>query len=274
MTKKTTRNITLAITSALLIYASTQINLPSKEENLQTVSEPSVTLSTPETERTVTVPLEIVFEEEHLTEFSGDKQEEFLPLLPKENEPVPTTPSQQATTLTEKQADTREVLPTVTLTETTSENQITPEEVCEPTINIPDAGTMNGIDYGTSQTIQPDVTKPTYTQEQLTDPSQKPDGTPVDSPTLTQTYDQTATPTTVQADDVYWQIQNGTYEFNGDEIIYTDRSIIYITFPPENQEPVYVPGFGWVEPSNEPNIRVQLLDMYESGVKVGTMGGG
>lgn len=38
---------------------------------------------------------------------------------------------------------------------------------------------MNGIDYGTSQTIQP-APEPTYTPEQLLDPTQTPDGTPVE----------------------------------------------------------------------------------------------
>lgn len=237
------------------------------------MSEPAVILSTPEPEKTVTEPLEVEFEKEPLTEFSEDKQEETPPPLPTENDPVPTTSSQQATTLTKKQTVTREVFPTVSLSDSTSVNQIPPEEVSEFASKIPESGTMNGIDYDTSQTIQPDVTKPTYTQEQLTDPTQKPDGTPVDSPIVTQTYEQSTTLTTSQADDVYWQIQNGTYEFNGDEVIYTERSIIYITFPPEDQESVYIPGFGWVEPCYEPNIRVQLLDMYESGIKVGTMGG-
>jgi hypothetical protein len=42
-----------------------------------------------------------------------------------------------------------------------------------------DSTTGSGADdNGTEQTIQPDVTKPEYTDEQLTDPSQKPNGEP------------------------------------------------------------------------------------------------
>ncbi|MFI3255475.1 MAG: hypothetical protein R3Y63_14245 [Eubacteriales bacterium] len=197
MTKKTTRNITLAITSALLIYASTQINLSSKEENLQSVSVPVVILSTPEPERTVTEPQGVVLEEEQVAEFSEDVPEESPTQLPKENELVPTTSPQQATTLTQKQADTVEPVTTVN---------------------------------------QAEATKPTYTEEQLTDPSQKPDGTPVE------VYLQDVTPLT--------------------------------PIPEENSTDLaYVPGFGWV-PLPDPCEVIFAEDMYMNGNKVGTMGGG
>lgn len=272
---KKTKFATALLATALL---SNGFTLDTKEEATSPEPEHTAEVVEEQESKPANIPLNMVPEEEIEVEvfeedFNQPENETPQP-LPTENEPVPTTSPQQASTLTQKQADTKEVLPTVSLSESTSENQITPEEVCDTPINLPEVDTMNGIDYGSSQTIQPDVTKTTYTEEQLTDPTQKPDGSPVDSPTVTQTYEQTATPTPTQADDFYWQIQNGTYQFNGDEVIYTERSIIYITFPPENQEPVYIPGFGWVEPSGEPSIRVQALDMYESGVKVGTMGGG
>ncbi len=272
---KKNKCVTALLTTALLTYG---FALTTNEESLtQEPNSPPEVLSEA-TPLLGSKTLYLVSSEEMKTDIpeqdSAPPEEVTPPPDPEESEPVPATSPQQATTLTQTQADTGEVLPTVSLTETTSENSITTEDVSEFTINIPEAGTMNGIDYGTIQTIQPDVTKPSYTEEQLTDPTQKPDGTPVNSPTMTQTWEPPTTQTTSQADDVYWQIQNDTYEFHGDEIIYTEHSIIHVTYPPENLEPVYFLGFGWIEPSSEPTIRVEVLDMEESGIKVGTMGGG
>ncbi|MFI3255717.1 MAG: hypothetical protein R3Y63_15540 [Eubacteriales bacterium] len=81
-------------------------------------------------------------------------------------------------------------------------------------------------------------------------------------------------PDTQNSENILQKILNNTYEFNGDEVIYTETAIIYITFPTaEELQPVYINGFGWVEPSNEPIVRIQALDMIEYGVKVGNMGG-
>ncbi len=44
-----------------------------------------------------------------------------------------------------------------------------------PEIELEDE-TIGGVDTGTEQTIQPDVVKPTYTEEQLTNPDVKPNG--------------------------------------------------------------------------------------------------
>lgn len=54
-----------------------------------------------------------------------------------------------------------------------------------PPIQIPqESESANGVDKGTDQTIQPDVPeKPTYTEEELTNPEQKPNGEKVDKPT-------------------------------------------------------------------------------------------
>ncbi|MDD3253800.1 MAG: hypothetical protein PHV18_14725 [Lachnospiraceae bacterium] len=63
---------------------------------------------------------------------------------------------------------------------TEKENDIT-----VPAIDIPEeVKSSNGVDTGTEQTIQPDVEeKPTYTEEELTNPNQKPNGEKVDPPT-------------------------------------------------------------------------------------------
>ena len=54
-----------------------------------------------------------------------------------------------------------------------------------PNIEIPkDTENPNGDDKGTDQTIQPDIPqKPTYTEEELKNPDQKPSGEKVDKPT-------------------------------------------------------------------------------------------
>lgn len=54
-----------------------------------------------------------------------------------------------------------------------------------PDIEIPqETENPNGDDKGTDQTIQPDIPeKPTYTEEELKNPDQKPNGEKVDKPT-------------------------------------------------------------------------------------------
>ena len=58
-------------------------------------------------------------------------------------------------------------------------------EISVPDIVIPEATeNPNGDDEGTDQTIQPDVPqKPSYTEEELTNPNQKPSGEKVEPPT-------------------------------------------------------------------------------------------
>jgi hypothetical protein len=54
-----------------------------------------------------------------------------------------------------------------------------------PNIELPnETENLNGDDKGTDQTIQSDIPdKPTYTEEELTNPEQKPNGEKVDKPT-------------------------------------------------------------------------------------------
>ncbi|WP_317855138.1 DUF6550 family protein [Chakrabartyella piscis] len=51
-----------------------------------------------------------------------------------------------------------------------------------PSTAIEDMEIVNGDDEGTEQTIQPDAEKPTYTEEELTNPYQTPNGIPVEPP--------------------------------------------------------------------------------------------
>lgn len=58
-------------------------------------------------------------------------------------------------------------------------------DIIVPPINIPEeVKSSNGVGTGTEQTIQPDVEqKAAYTEEELTNPTQKPNGEKVDPPT-------------------------------------------------------------------------------------------
>ena len=71
-------------------------------------------------------------------------------------------------------------------------------------IQIPDAtppaSSDNGaVDTGTEQTIQGDVTKPEYTEEELKNPDQKPNGEPVTEADTVQDHDKVETPVTPPA---------------------------------------------------------------------------
>ncbi|KXL53809.1 hypothetical protein CLNEO_10350 [Anaerotignum neopropionicum] len=100
------------------------------------------------------------------------------------------------------------------------ENQITvsPIEVSEQ----PDAD--NGaVDQGTEQTIQGDAKKPTYTQEELTNPDQKPNGDEVTEQDKPVDHDKVETPSETQIQDE--QPQSGD----------------------KKDGQIYVPGFGWIK---------------------------
>ncbi|WP_283674491.1 DUF6550 family protein [Butyricicoccus sp. Marseille-Q5471] len=64
----------------------------------------------------------------------------------------------------------------------------------------PPASSDNGaVDTGTEQTIQGDVTKPKYTEEQLKNPDQKPNGEPVTEKDKVQDHDKVETPVVTPA---------------------------------------------------------------------------
>ncbi len=146
-------------------------------------------------------------------------------------------------------------------------------------VKIPEAGTMNGDDKGTSQTIQPDVaTKPTYSQSQLTDPTQTPDGgkvtvtedgeiTPeiVPEPTPTPVPTPEPEPPTTSTDTSSTTSSGTTSQSVAPNPDATPESNTGST-----DGMAYVPGFGWV-PQTGPSEVIQATDMYENGNKVGNM---
>ena len=100
----------------------------------------------------------------------------------------------------------------------------------------------------TEQSIQPDVTKPEEPSEQvLTDPTQMPDGTKVETPPVPVEHEAVVTPT--EPTPAPGEPQAGD--------------------TPNGQ--IYVPGFGWVENNGGGGSGTTLNDMYENGNKIGIM---
>ncbi len=172
----------------------------------------------------------------------------------------------------------------------------------DPNITIPLPGTMNGDDQGTQQSIQPDVPeKPTYTEEQLTDPTQTPSGGKVTvsssgeivaekAPTTSssQTTTTESPPEIVILPESVTENQEAPSTETPSETEKQDSTSSTVTTPPStstsgtnsntssdstsggNEGMAYVPGFGWV-PQTGPTEVIQATDMYENGNKVGSM---
>ncbi|NLO86910.1 MAG: hypothetical protein GX096_16000 [Clostridiales bacterium] len=94
---------------------------------------------------------------------------------------------------------------------------VTPPDTTQPT-----SSDNGAVSSGTEQTIQGDVSKPEYTEEQLTDPSQKPNGEKVTEPPTAVDHNNVEQPKdTPKADN---QPQGGDTK----------------------DGKIYVPGFGWI----------------------------
>lgn len=111
--------------------------------------------------------------------------------------------------------------------------------VTPPDIAQPESDDNGAVSSGTEQTIQSDVSKPEYTEEQTKDPTQKPNGEKVTEP-----------PKSVEHDKV---------EKPKDE-------------PKTNSQPQGggLPGFDNV-PDGGANQIINADDMYENGNKIGNM---
>ena len=100
----------------------------------------------------------------------------------------------------------------------------------------------------TEQSIQPEATKPAAPSEEvLKDPTQKPDGTVVDTPPEPVDHEQVETP--AQTEPAPGEPQAGDTK--------------------DGQ--IYVPGFGWVENHGGGGSGTTAEDMYENGNKIGSM---
>lgn len=106
----------------------------------------------------------------------------------------------------------------------------------------------NGVDKGTEQTIQPNIPeKPTYTEEEIKNPNQKPNGDSINENDKVQDHNKVEKPLKSPKEDN--QPQGGDVNSKGE---------------------TYLPGFGWIENSGENHGGV-AEDMYENGNKVGIM---
>ena len=118
----------------------------------------------------------------------------------------------------------------------------TPEEKDEPVMKpeipsstpVPDAG--GAVSSGTEQTIQPDPVKPTPSEDALKDPTQKPDGAPVEGAPIPGDHNNVTPPPP----------------------------------PPSTNTSGGLPGFDNV-PDGGPNQVTNADDMYENGNKIGIM---
>ena len=123
-------------------------------------------------------------------------------------------------------------------TEKEKEVIVTPPDTTQPT-NIDNGAVSNG----TEQTIQGDATKPEYTEEQLKDPTQKPNGEKVTEPPKPVDHDKVEQPKDTPK-------------------------------PQEPSKPISggnsIPGFDNV-PDGGANTVINADDMYENGNKVGSM---
>lgn len=104
-----------------------------------------------------------------------------------------------------------------------------------PDITEPENKDNGAISSGTEQTIQKDVEKPEYTEEQLTDPIQKPDGEKITEPPKPEDHDK-------------------------------------VEIPKEESKPKGggLPGFENVPDAGENKV-IEADDMYENGNKIGNM---
>ena len=124
--------------------------------------------------------------------------------------------------------------------ETNKNDEVKVEPIVVPKETQVDSG---ADDTGTDQKIQGDVPdKPTYTEEQLTDPTQKPDGEKVDPP---KSEDKNPTTTT------------------------TPKPNKPVTTT-EQKPSGGLPGFDSV-PDGGANEVIEVNDMYENGNKIGDM---
>lgn len=128
---------------------------------------------------------------------------------PPQDEPLPTQSSQPSD---------------VTVDPGTAEKEKEPV-VIPPSTSTPEPSNNGAVSSGTEQTIQPDVSKPEYTEDQLKDPTQKPNGDVVTEQDKPVEHDKVVQPTEPP------KPQESSKPSGGDT----------------KDGKIYVPGFGWIE---------------------------
>ena len=145
--------------------------------------------------------------------------------------------------LIEPDAITESADPGQTETETMMEDSEEETETIDETEG--EEETMQEQTDTARQSIQPEVTKPKEPEsEVLTNPSQKPDGTPAEVPDETTDTGVSASPESEISEPQAGDTSNGQ---------------------------IYIPGFGWVEDEGGGVNSIPVDDMYENGNKIGIM---
>ncbi|WMJ77033.1 MULTISPECIES: DUF6550 family protein [unclassified Sedimentibacter] len=125
--------------------------------------------------------------------------------------------------LPDQNSDTQKVaVESPDITEKEDDIKVPPIEIEKETNNA------NGVDKGTEQTIQADPIKPEYTDEQLINPDQKPNGEKVTEQDKPVEHTKVENPSTSPKSDN--QPQGGDVNSKGE---------------------TYLPGFGWIKNSGE-----------------------
>lgn len=152
---------------------------------------------------------------------------------PPKDEPLPTQSAQQDDVTVKTPTPEKEKEPVVT----------------PPEIPAPSQSANNGaVSSGTEQTIQGDVSKPAYTEEEWKDPAQKPDGKKVTEPPKPVDHDKVERPKDTPKDDS--QPQGGDTQ----------------------DDKIYVPGFGWIENNGGGGQGTTVDGDGDINKQVGTMG--
>lgn len=140
--------------------------------------------------------------------------------------------------------------PTISTLSVTGEETTTPvttkEVSVQPTSTEAEIQNMDtGDSSGTEQSIQPEVTKPAEPLEEAKkDPTKTPSGEKVT--------------TAVQAEENKVQSTTAPTQSSSES-------------ENNHEGEIYVPGFGWVEDNGGGSSGTTADDMYESGIKIGTM---
>lgn len=153
---------------------------------------------------------------------------------PPQEAPLPATSSQPGDVVV-RDPDTSGIPESQTPEKEDEEPVMKPEQI---PVSSPSSDAGGGaVSSGTEQTIQADPVKPTPSEEELKDPTQKPDGTPVQGTPTPEDHNNVTPPPP----------------------------------PPSTNTGGGLPGFDNV-PDAGPNQVTEAEDMYENGNKIGIMG--
>ena len=139
-------------------------------------------------------------------------------------------------------------------TEPTTENK--PNIVINP-VSQTEEPQGQAVSVGINQTIQPDVVKPAPSEDQLTDPTQTPNGIKIDTPPPEDLTDIDNKPPDAVIPATTEKPQPDPNQPKAGD---------------KQNGKIYIPGFGWIENHGGGGEGIQADDMFENGNKIGFMG--